>query len=48
MLYQKPNIVSSAKAVEAIQGVTKCTQTHPDNRNPSELDATINAYEADE
>jgi hypothetical protein len=48
MLYQKPNIVSSAKAVEAIQGVVKCTQTHPDSSNPSDLNATIGAYEADE
>lgn len=48
MFYQKPEIVSSAKALAAIQGVTKCTQTHPDSRNSAELDATINAYEADE
>jgi hypothetical protein len=46
--YEKPEVLGVTAAVEAVQGFTKCTQTHPDGRNPSEHDATIGAYEADE
>jgi len=48
MKYSKPELTLLARAVEAVQGISKTAHVATDAMNGQPFDATLEAYEADE